>query len=110
MFLPHDLADQVVFISVVLLVALFAFQRYGTSKVGFIFSPIMLMWFVSNALIGIYNIIKFHPSIIKGVSPHYIYIFFLRNGKTGWEILGAIFLCITEYFNENSLQKQFAKK
>ncbi|KAI7998244.1 Potassium transporter 26 [Camellia lanceoleosa] len=38
--------------SVVLLVALSAFQRYGTSKVGFIFSPIMLMWFVSNALIG----------------------------------------------------------
>ncbi|GMP24682.1 hypothetical protein CsSME_00001864 [Camellia sinensis var. sinensis] len=109
--------NQVVFISVVLLVALFAFQRYGTSKVGFIFSPIMLMWFVSNALIGIYNIIKFHPSIIKGVSPHYIYIFFLRNGKTGWEILGAIFLCITGaeamfadlgHFNKRAIQLAFS--
>lgn len=96
--LCHELnfgAEEVVLLSVVLLVALFAFQSCGTSKVGFCFSPIMVTWFVSNAAIGIYNIIRYHPSILKGLSPLYIYKFFERRGKTAWDILGAVFLSIT---------------
>lgn len=96
--LCHELnfgAEHVVLLAVVLLVALFAFQSCGTSKVGFCFSPIMVTWFVSNAAIGIYNIIRYHPSILKGLSPLYIYKFFERRGKTAWDILGAVFLSIT---------------
>ncbi|XP_052186691.1 potassium transporter 26-like [Diospyros lotus] len=87
--------ENVVLLSVILLVALFAFQRCGTSKVSFSFSPVMVMWFVSNVGIGIYNIIVHRPSILRGLSPHYIYNFFLRNGKSAWDLLGAVFLSIT---------------
>ncbi|CAI9762461.1 unnamed protein product [Fraxinus pennsylvanica] len=109
--------DHVVWISVVLLIALFAFQRYGTSKVGFSFSPIMLLWFVTNVSIGTYNIIKYHPSIIKAVSPHYVVKFFSRNTKTAWDLLGAVFLSITGaeamfadlgHFNKRAIQLGFS--
>lgn len=88
-------SDHVVWISVLLLVGLFLFQRFGTSKVSFLFSPIMLVWFATNVLIGVYNIIKYHPSILKAVSPHYALRFFLVNGNTAWDLLGAVFLSIT---------------
>ncbi|GMP66661.1 hypothetical protein CsSME_00026932 [Camellia sinensis var. sinensis] len=106
---------HVIIMAVVLLVALFIFQQCGTSKVSFSFSPIMLMWFGSNIAIGVYNIVKYEPSVFKALSPHYIIIFFSRNGVTGWTLLGAIFLCITGaeamfadlgHFNKNSIQPQ----
>ncbi|KAI8009219.1 Potassium transporter 26 [Camellia lanceoleosa] len=89
---------HVIIMAVVLLVALFIFQQCGTSKVSFSFSPIMLMWFGSNIAIELYNIVKYDPSVFKALSPHYIIIFFSRNGVTGWTLLGAIFLCITVGF------------
>ncbi|CAL5407923.1 unnamed protein product [Camellia sinensis] len=108
---------HVIIMAVVLLVALFIFQQCGTSKVSFSFSPIMLMWFGSNIAIGVYNIVKYEPSVFKALSPHYIIIFFSRNGVTGWTLLGAIFLCITGaeamfadlgHFNKNSIQLAFS--
>ncbi|KAL7214160.1 hypothetical protein ACSBR1_026559 [Camellia fascicularis] len=108
---------HVIIMAVVLLVALFIFQQCGTSKVSFSFSPIMLMWFSSNIAIGVYNIVKYEPSVFKALSPHYIIIFFSRNGVTGWTLLGAIFLCITGaeamfadlgHFNKNSIQLAFS--
>lgn len=93
-----QLSEHVIIMAVVLLVALFIFQQCGTSKVSFSFSPIMLMWFGSNIAIGVYNIVKYEPSVFKALSPHYIIIFFSRNGVTGWTLLGAIFLCITGMF------------
>lgn len=92
---PKITQDHVVWISVVLLVGLFLFQRFGTSKVSFLFSPIMLVWFATNVLIGVYNIINYHPSILKAVSPHYALKFFMANGKTAYDLLGAVFLSIT---------------
>ncbi|KAK4489639.1 hypothetical protein RD792_005451 [Penstemon davidsonii] len=109
--------DHVVWISVVLLVTLFAFQRCGTSKVSFSFSPIMLIWFITNVSIGVYNIIKYNPSILKAISPHYIVKFFLRNGKIAWDLLGAVFLSITGaeamfadlgHFNKRAIQLGFS--
>ncbi|KAL7146194.1 hypothetical protein ABFS83_06G024800 [Erythranthe nasuta] len=109
--------DHVVWLSVVLLVALFAFQRCGTSKVSFSFSPIMLMWFATNVSIGVYNIITYEPSILKAVSPHYIVKFFMRNGKTAFDLLGAVFLAITGaeamfadlgHFNKRAIQWGFS--
>lgn len=93
--MPLGSAEHVVFLSVAILVVLFLFQRFGTNKVSFSFSPIMLLWFSFTATIGLYNIIKFYPSILKALSPHYIFYFFQRNHRKGWELLGAIALCIT---------------
>nr|XP_010906450.1 potassium transporter 26 [Elaeis guineensis] len=109
--------DDVVILSVVILLILFLFQRFGTSKVSFSFSPIMLLWFGFTASIGVYNIIKFYPSVLKALSPHYIYYYFAKNHRKGWELLGAIALCITGaeamfadlgHFNKNAIQLAFS--
>lgn len=89
------ISEHVVWISIVLLVALFLFQGYGTNKVSFLFSPIMLIWFATNVSIGVYNIIKYNPFILKAISPHYIGKFFMANTKTAWDLLGTVFLGIT---------------
>ncbi|KAI7993603.1 putative potassium transporter 17 [Camellia lanceoleosa] len=102
--------------SAVVLIALFLLQKYGTSRVSFIFSPIMGTWTVTTPLIGIYSIIRHYPSIFKAISPHYIVSFFLRNGKEGWVLLGGTVLCITGsealfadlgHFNRKSIQLAF---
>jgi KUP system potassium uptake protein len=88
-------SDHVVLLCVAILVILFLFQQYGTSKVGFTFSPIMLVWFALISSTGLYNIIKHYPPILKAISPHYIYLFFARNKRVGWEQFGTVVLCIT---------------
>ena len=59
------LADAVVGISIGILIALFIFQRVGTSKIGFAFSPIVIYWFVLNGGCGIFNIARYYPGIFK---------------------------------------------
>uniref|UniRef100_A0A6V7QRB4 Potassium transporter n=1 Tax=Ananas comosus var. bracteatus TaxID=296719 RepID=A0A6V7QRB4_ANACO len=93
--LTPAISDHVVLLSVVILFLLFLFQRFGTSKVSFSFSPIMLLWFSFCALIGLYNMVKYYPSVLKALSPHYIYYYFVRNKAKGWKLLGAVALCIT---------------
>ncbi|XP_027108625.1 potassium transporter 26-like [Coffea arabica] len=114
---PKITQDHVVFTSVAVLIPLFLFQRCGTSKVSFTFSPIMLLWLATNASIGIYNIFKYYPSILKAVSPHYIVLFSSRNAKTLWNLLGAVFLGITGaeamfadlgHFNKQAIQWAFS--
>lgn len=55
----------------------------------------MLLWLVTNAFIGIYNILKYEPTVLKAVSPHCIVLFVSGNAKTAWDLLGAVFLSIT---------------
>lgn len=91
----YAVAALVEALSAVVLIFLFLLQKYGTSRVSFLFSPIMGAWTLSTPLVGIYSIIHHYPSIFKALSPHYIFRFFLRNGKSGWLLLGGIVLCIT---------------
>jgi hypothetical protein len=77
------------------LVVLFLLQKFGTSRVSFMFSPIMGGWTLCTPLVGIYSIIQHYPSIFKALSPLYIFRFFWRNGKEGWLLLGGTVLCIT---------------
>ncbi|KAG8078989.1 hypothetical protein GUJ93_ZPchr0007g5655 [Zizania palustris] len=109
--------ENVVLLSAVILVLLFLVQRFGTSKVSFSFSPIMLVWFASISGIGVYNIVTYYPPVLKAVSPHYIYYYFAKNKKLGWEQLGAVILCITGaeamfadmgHFNKSSIQVAFS--
>ncbi|OEL15706.1 putative potassium transporter 13 [Dichanthelium oligosanthes] len=78
-------------------IGLFALQHYGTHRVGFLFAPILLAWLGCIGGIGIYNILKWNPSVIRALSPYYIYNFFRKAGKDGWSSLGGIVLCITGY-------------
>ncbi|KAH1063968.1 hypothetical protein J1N35_028955 [Gossypium stocksii] len=85
----------VVVFSIVILVALFSIQQFGTSKVGFSFAPALALWFFSLGSIGIYNLVKFDITVIKAVNPAYIYFFFKKNSKDAWSALGGCILCIT---------------
>ncbi|XP_073127617.1 potassium transporter 26-like isoform X2 [Henckelia pumila] len=114
---PKITTNYVVLMAVILLLILFYFQRFGTSKVSCSFSPIMFLWFTTNAAIGVYNIIKYHPSILKGISPYYMLNFFQKRGRTGWELLSAAFLCTSGaeamfadlgHFNKRSIQLAFS--
>lgn len=82
-------------LSAVVLIILFLLQKFGTSRVSFLFSPIMGAWTLCTPLVGIYSIISHYPSIFKAISPHYIFRFFWRNRKEGWVTLGGTVLCIT---------------
>lgn len=87
--------DVVVFIACAVLVGLFAMQHHGTHMVAFLFAPIIILWLLSIAAVGIYNIIEWNPKIYRALSPYYAYKFFRDTGKDGWLSLGGILLCIT---------------
>lgn len=88
-------ADTVVWVSVAILVLLFMVQRFGTDKVGYSFAPIICVWFLFIAGIGVYNFIKFDPLVVKAVNPKYIVDYFKRNKKQAWISLGGVVLAIT---------------
>ncbi|XP_048229046.1 probable potassium transporter 13 isoform X2 [Ricinus communis] len=92
--LPNLHENYTVVIACVVLVGLFALQHYGTHRVGFVFAPILLAWQLCLGGIGIYNIFHWNPGVINALSPHYIYKFFQRAGKSGWSSLGGIILCV----------------
>lgn len=87
-------SDMIVWISVAVLVALFMVQKFGTDKVGYTFAPILLIWFIFIALIGLYNFIKYDPSVIKALNPMYIIYYFERDKKQAWISLGGTVLSI----------------
>ncbi|PRQ30054.1 putative potassium transporter [Rosa chinensis] len=87
--------DYVILVAVVILVGLFSMQHYGTDKVGWLFAPIVLLWFLLIGGIGVFNIWKYDSSVLRAFSPVYIYRYFKRNGRDGWTSLGGIMLSIT---------------
>ncbi|KZV21649.1 potassium transporter 11-like [Dorcoceras hygrometricum] len=87
--------DVVVLVAVIILVGLFSLQHYGTDRVGWLFAPVVLLWFIMIGGIGIYNICHYDSSVLRAFSPMYIYRYFKRGGKDGWTSLGGIMLSIT---------------
>ncbi|XP_021901686.1 potassium transporter 11 [Carica papaya] len=85
----------VVVVAVVILVGLFSMQHYGTDRVGWLFAPIVLLWFLLIGSIGIFNIWKHDSSVLKAFSPVYIYRYLKRGGRDSWTSLGGIMLSIT---------------
>ncbi|XXG68806.1 hypothetical protein AAC387_Pa06g1813 [Persea americana] len=92
---PHMSNDIVVVVALVILVGLFSMQHYGTDRVGWLFAPIVLLWFLFIGAIGAFNIWKYDSSVLKAFSPVYIYRYFKRGGKDRWTSLGGIMLSIT---------------
>jgi KUP system potassium uptake protein len=80
-------------IVIVILSILFFFQRFGTNNVGKAFGPIMVIWFLMLATLGIREII-IHPSVFKAINPIYAYNL-LTKYPNGFWLLGAVFLCTT---------------
>jgi KUP system potassium uptake protein len=84
----------VVPIAVVILIALFWLQSRGTARVGALFGPVMLVWFVTLAALGVWHIAKM-PGVFAAINPMYGWEFFQHNGWHGFAILGTVFLVVT---------------
>ncbi len=90
----HFLPDSVIVrIVLVILVALFLFQQFGTAWIGKMFGPIMFIWFVMLAILGLSHI-GMDWGILKAFNPYYA-IALLTQYPSGFWILGAVFLCTT---------------
>jgi KUP system potassium uptake protein len=88
------LQPYVVPAAVVILLGLFAIQSKGTATIGHLFGPVMLIWFVVMAVMGISGIAK-HPAVFAALNPAYGLSYLFSNGYTGFLVLGAVFLCVT---------------
>ncbi|MFM8665026.1 MAG: potassium transporter Kup [Betaproteobacteria bacterium] len=86
--------DLIVPLSLLVLAALFAVQRFGTASVGRAFGPLMLLWFTSLALLGIPSILE-NPSVLAALNPVYAVDFGLSNGWIAFVALGAVVLVVT---------------
>ena len=89
-----SISGWVIPIAVVILVGLFAVQPRGTSKIGAVFGPIMVTWFVVLAVLGIGHIVK-SPGILAALNPIHAVSFIQHNSFQGFLALGAIFLVVT---------------
>jgi len=88
------LAHLVVPMAVAILVLLFLFQKRGTATVGAVFGPIMVVWFLSIALLGLRGVLL-DPGILRAVNPAHGVAFFARHGWQGFLVLGGVVLVIT---------------
>lgn len=84
----------VVPISAIIITALFWAQRHGTSRVGAVFGPVMLVWFICIALLGLRGIML-DPAILGAVNPMHAVRFLIEDGITGFLILGSVVLVVT---------------
>jgi KUP system potassium uptake protein len=84
----------VVPLTVVILVGVFVIQKYGTHRVGGLFGPIMITWFLTIAVLGVMWIAR-APAVLAAFDPRYAFSFFATNGWTGFAVLGAVVLVAT---------------
>jgi KUP system potassium uptake protein len=92
--LNPNFASAVVPVTLVVIVILFAIQRRGTEKVGRLFGPVMIVWFVTLAGLGIMSIVR-APEVLFAVNPLYGLKLFLAHPLIGLAILGAVILAVT---------------
>ena len=81
-------------LTVFIMNALFLMQRFGTGNIGLFFGPILLLWFIVLAALGIYGI-SLNPEVLNGLNPVWAMQFFAHNGLLGFLVLGAVFLVVT---------------
>ncbi len=84
----------VVPLSVVVLVALFVIQKHGTARIGILFGPIMVLWFIVLGALGLHGIVQ-RPEVLQALNPVWAVKFFLLHPGMGVAILGAVVLALT---------------
>ena len=88
------LHEVIVPVTLVILVALFAIQRRGTARIGALFAPVMGVWFIAIALLGLRQIF-FRPQILAAIDPRYSVWFLEQHGWQSFVVLGSVVLCVT---------------
>jgi KUP system potassium uptake protein len=89
-----SLHELVVPITLAILAALFAIQRFGTGAVGRWFGPIMALWFTLLAIAGLHEVVK-EPGILRAISPTYAVSFMFEHGHVAFIALGSVVLTVT---------------
>jgi KUP system potassium uptake protein len=89
-----DLAHLVLPISVVILIGLFFLQRRGSGTIGWLFGPVILVWFVVIGLLGLHQVAK-DPAVFQGLSPTWGARFLVNHGVAGFLTLGGVVLAVT---------------
>jgi KUP system potassium uptake protein len=89
-----DFTRHVLPITILTLSGLFLCQRFGTETIGKAFGPIILVWFIVIASLGLFHLIR-HPFVLKAINPYYAFLFFKQNGWSAFILLGSVFLVIT---------------
>lgn len=87
-------APYILPITCTVLTGLFLVQRLGTARIGIAFGPVMIVWFISIATIGLATAVG-NPRIFAAVNPWYAVNFFMENNLHGLVVLGSVVLCIT---------------
>jgi KUP system potassium uptake protein len=90
----HIFEPYIVPITLGILVTLFMIQSRGTERVGMLFGPVMVVWFVTIAVLGLTWIVR-EPRVLAAFNPLHGVTFFAANGWHGFVVLGAVFLVVT---------------
>jgi len=88
------LEHWVVPLSLIVLVGLFLIQKHGTARIGILFGPVMVAWFVALAALGAYGVWQ-EPEVLKAMNPGWALNFFISHPGIGVAILGATVLALT---------------
>jgi KUP system potassium uptake protein len=88
------LAELVVPVAAAVLTLLFAVQRWGTQRVGNLFGPVMVLWFLALGVVGVAEVVR-HPAILRGLSPSYAVAFAAEHPYIAFIAMGAVVLAIT---------------
>ncbi len=84
----------VVPLSVVILIGLFAIQRFGTGTVGAVFGPVMVLWFLTMAVLGTVSLVR-TPEVLQALNPVHAVRYFQTNGGKAFLSMGSLFLVVT---------------
>jgi KUP system potassium uptake protein len=91
----HDgMAQWVLPIAIVILIGLFAIQSHGTATVGKLFGPVMIVYFIVLAVLGVIGIAQ-APEVLWALSPHYALNFFVIDPALAFLALGSVVLAVT---------------
>src|SRR5664279_290597 len=92
--LENTAQDTLIIIAGIIAILLFSVQKKGTEKISFAFGPIMIIWFASLTVSGVFEISHL-PSVLKALSPYYAVQFLYENGIAGFFVLSEVILCAT---------------
>jgi KUP system potassium uptake protein len=92
--LDPDFERAVIPVTIIVLALLFVIQKRGTARVGRLFGPVMILWFVALAVTGV-SAIRLHPSVLAAIDPRYGIVLLTTHSATALAILGGVFLALT---------------
>ena len=84
----------VVPLALLILIPLFVLQRHGTARIGYLFGPVMVIWFLVLGALGVHGIVQ-RPEVLLALNPYWALHFFIANPLVGLTVMGAVVLTIT---------------